>query len=71
MILLIDMTRLDVLGCSVKATRYAISGFLSFSGSLPKFGLLNARDSLSQNGFILACDSLVFVGLLRTIDSLL
>jgi hypothetical protein len=40
MVLLIGMTRLDVLGCSVKATRYAISGFLSFSDSLVPSGFI-------------------------------
>jgi hypothetical protein len=40
MVLLIGMTRLDVLGCSVKVTRYAISGFLSFSDSLVPSGFI-------------------------------
>ena len=62
MVLLIGMARSLMLVYFFHLTRYAISGFLSFSDSLPKFGLLNAHDSLSLTGLLVIGDSLVRSG---------
>ena len=50
-----------------RLTRYAISGFLSFSDSLVPSGFIEKCDSLPLIGFIVVFDSLLNNGLLSLV----